>query len=258
MGDGGWTIVGAGGVGRAFRWWLGAAGTRPQIVGGRQAVPGWLKGLAAQAPGNVVLAVPDDAIEAVAGRMAEARRDWRGWSVVHTSGARDSSALRALADGGAKVGSVHPMMTFPRRGKVPSPRGVVFSVEGRVEGEARLPIRAWGGVELRLSAKQKAAYHAAATLVGPGAVAQLAAAEAVLAKAGVRGRELKAARKGLVGLLAATAKNLAGGPTAAAFTGPVARGDRATIALQRRLLGRGPAGGLHAAQMRVGARLKKH
>lgn len=248
-----WTVVGAGGAGRALRQWLQAAGKKPRVIAGRRAVPRWLKELEAQPRGNVVLAVPDDAIEPVARQMAKARRDWRGWQVVHTSGARSARALGALAQRGASVGAVHPMMTFPRSGQAPGPQGVVFSVEGR----ARLPIKAWRGVELRLTASQKAAYHAAATLVGPGAVAQMAAAETVLARAGVRGKKLAAARRGLVALLEATARNLAAGSTRKAFTGPMARGDEATIAMQQKLLGRSAEGRLHESQMGAAAVLKR-
>ena len=86
-----------------------------------------------------------------------------------------------------------------------------------------------------LTARQKAAYHLTATLVGPGAVAQFAAAERILKLSGLSPTQFALARNGLIQLLSATARNLQHG-TAEAWTGPLARGDSATVARHWELL----------------------
>src|SRR5271166_742856 len=74
------------------------------------------------------LTVPDDAIAAVAREMASSG-DWKRRIVFHSSGALTSDELAPLRTKGARVASVHPMMTFVR-GEVPQMSGVAFAVEG--------------------------------------------------------------------------------------------------------------------------------
>lgn len=227
-----WIVIGTGRLGSALQHWLADAGTPLRAAVSHAQLAAWLQRLPREQPAVLCLAVPDDALPALARRLAAARNDWRGWCVLHGSGTRSASVLAALARHGARIASMHPMMTITRR--TPSPRGVVFSLEGDPVAlrTARTQIRRWGGQALPLSPQAKAAYHLAATLAGPGAVVNFAAAEAVLTRAGLSCPRLRTARAGLVQLLRATAANLEQG-TASAWTGPWARGDRATIALQR-------------------------
>ncbi|MGH9412389.1 MAG: DUF2520 domain-containing protein [Terriglobales bacterium] len=231
-----WSIVGAGRAGSALRQWLLEAGTPASAFIRHGQLDGWLQSLPRQKPGGILLAVPDDALPALARRMAIARagkRSWQGWCVLHTSGTRPAAALGCLARRGASTAAMHPMMTITR--VVPSPRGVVCSIEGGAAAcrAARALVRRWGGHPLALSPQAKASYHLAATLVGPGAVVNFAAAEAILTAAGLSGPSRRLARTGLLHLLQATASNLAQG-TSEAWTGPWARGDEATIAQQYR------------------------
>ena len=76
----------------------------------------------------VWIAVPDDAIASVAEGLA-AGQEWKGKTVFHSSGALSSDELQALRERGAKVASVHPMMTFVRSA-VPAMHGVPFAIEG--------------------------------------------------------------------------------------------------------------------------------
>jgi len=233
-------VIGAGRMGTALRRWL-AEGQRPvRAVRGRR-VDDFRTRWEAMPPALMLLAIPDDALAPMAKRLA-AWGSWQGWRIVHTSGARPAAVLDPLRQAGGAVASMHPMMTFsPQSATLPD--GIVFSLEGdkaAVQAAAKL-VRAWRGVALRLSPAEKAAYHLAATLVGPGAVVQMAAAEAILRLAGLNPGQAKRARAGLVRLLGATAANLTAGTTVAAFTGPWARGDRGTMRLHRRWLKAGLA-----------------
>ena len=78
--------------------------------------------------GIVWITVPDDAIAGVARALAQSQ-DWKGKIVFHSSGALTSDELVSLRGKGARVASVHPMMTFVR-GAVPEMAGVAFAVEG--------------------------------------------------------------------------------------------------------------------------------
>ncbi len=268
----GWIVVGSGRVGAALCRWLADAGLPPLAVVGRRrplalaagcgaghawSLGEWQARLPELAPSSVLVAIPDDALAPLAARWAPARPDWRGWAVLHTSGARDASVFAPLAHRGAAVGSLHPMMTFPRSARsAPPPANLIFSFEGSPAARrlAAALVRRWGGIPLQLPPRAKTAYHLAATLVGPGAVIQMAAARCILQQAGLRGHPLERALAGLRMLLAATASNLADG-LEAAWTGPLARGDQATLALHRQTLSSPHLAQLYAALNRAGREL---
>lgn len=243
---------------------LGPARTQQRRA---QAMHAWrwddfLLHLPALPPALVLLALPDDALAAAAGAMAAALPSARGWTVIHTSGARGAAVLAPLHRRGAAVGAMHPMMTFARpqlHRSPPSPAGVVFSLEGDAAAcrRAAALVAAWRGLPLPLSAAAKTLYHLAATLVGPGTVVEMAVAEALLRQAGLSGRRLSHARAGLQTLLQATVSNLdpKAPPGPAAWTGPWARGDAETVALHWRRLSAPAWRRLYAALMDCGLAL---
>ena len=172
------SIVGAGRVGRALGrrlrelgWRVGVVVTR-LIPTARTAVrligaghPSDRLTRQVLASDVVLMATPDNAIESVAEELAHlGGNEWGGKVVLHASGALDASALRALADAGAETGSIHPMQTFSSQ-SVPDLAGRVFGIEGSPAAlkVARKMIRQMGGVAVRLSGANKAAYHAAGT-----------------------------------------------------------------------------------------------
>lgn len=180
-------------------------------------------------PGLILLAVPDDAIAETARHLAQFPADWRRIVVLHTSGARSSGTLSVLRDCGAAVGSIHPLMTFPKHAEV-TPEGLVFALEGDVRAVrmAKQLVRHWQGRPLILDAAQKAAWHLAATLACPLSVVPYTAALEVLRQSGLNPSALRTGQRGLLRLLQQTAENLGAGPEAA-WTGPFARGDVRTI-----------------------------
>jgi predicted dinucleotide-binding enzyme len=60
----------------------------------------------------VVLAVVDDALPTVVQRLAASRVDWKGKTVLHTSGYHGADALAVLTRRGANVGTLHPLMAI--------------------------------------------------------------------------------------------------------------------------------------------------
>jgi predicted short-subunit dehydrogenase-like oxidoreductase (DUF2520 family) len=181
------------------------------------------------------LSVPDAAIATTAEWLVAQRADLRGQLVVHSSGALDSSVLSAAESAGAQTGSVHPMMSFPTRRIVPL-KGIRFAVE--TGGAALLKelftvVKSLGGKPFAIDSQGNAMYHAGAMFGSPLVVATLAAGVRVLERAGVAEKEALA----LLGPMAlATVANIQKQGLARSFSGPLARGEAATIKLHRNAL----------------------
>src|SRR5580698_3286980 len=170
--------------------------------------------------------VPDGAIASAAESLAEAV-DWRGKVALHSSGALTSDELTVLRERGAAVASVHPLMTFVR-GSRPSLVEVPFAIEGdsRAVRVARSIVRRLHGQTFAISKRQKEAYHAWGMFASPLLTALLAASEHVVRAAGVRG---KAAARKMLPILRQTLANYAKLGAPGSFSGPIARGDVATV-----------------------------
>jgi predicted short-subunit dehydrogenase-like oxidoreductase (DUF2520 family) len=163
----------------------------------------------------VLLCVPDAEIGQAASDVMP------GPLVGHLSGA---TTLEPLA--GHEAFSLHPLMTVAQ-----APvafEGVPAAVAGTSErslATARALADALGMTAFEIADADRAAYHAAASMASNYLVALEDAAERLLATTGAR-REL------LVPLVRATVENWAR-DGARALTGPIARGDEATVARQR-------------------------
>jgi len=188
-------------------------------------VPPWLG-----AVGVVVLAVRDDALGALVEDLARSGGIGRGHVVLHLSGALTRALLAPLADAGAATGSMHPLMTVSLEPADAARhfRGAAFVLEGDLEavGVADALVRRLGGVPLTLAPEAKPLYHAGAVFASNYLVTMLAEALRLLGEAGI-GHE--AALAALLPLARATLDNVAAAGPAGALTGPIARGDAATL-----------------------------
>jgi predicted short-subunit dehydrogenase-like oxidoreductase (DUF2520 family) len=202
-------IVGAGRLGSALAAALRGTGLRVDGPLGRGAHP---RGVDA-----VLLCVPDSEIAAAAAAVAP------GAPVGHCSGANGLAVL-----GGHEAFALHPLMTVPLEGE-PVFAGAGAAVAGSTpaalavaqELAARLGLRA-----TMVADADRAAYHAAASIAANFLVTLEGAAERLAGSAGVD-REL------LVPLVRAAVENWARLGAERALTGPIARGDAATVARQR-------------------------
>ncbi len=186
----------------------------------------------------VLLAVGDDALAGVVAGLARAEGARPGQVVLHLSGALSSEVLAPLERRGAATGSMHPLMTVsadPARA-ARHLRGATFVLEGGLEAVRAADglVRALGGTPLMLAPEAKAVYHAGAVFASNYVVTVLAEAERLLVEAGV---PAGAAREALLPLARATLDNVAALGPATALTGPVARGDAATVRRHRAALG---------------------
>lgn len=174
----------------------------------------------------IFLTTDDQALPELADRLARSGLLRAGQFVFHCSGVETADVLDPARAAGPEVGSVHPLqaVTATRR----SFRGIYFSVEGDQAAVAwgEFFVRALGGYPVRLSTAVKDLYHAAASLASNGLVSLVGAAEALLVEAGIARTE---AAQMLLPLLTGTLENLEDTAPTGALTGPVARGDVATV-----------------------------
>ena len=174
----------------------------------------------------VWVTVPDDAIAAVARGMATSQ-DWRGKLVFHSSGALTSEELAPLRKLGARVASVHPMMTFVR-GEAPEMAGVAFAIEGDAQAvrAASSVVEELGANSFVIQKQKKVLYHAFGSFASPLVIALMSSMEQVAIASGIRKENIKPV---VVPLLWQTLRNYLKKDAASAFSGPLMRGDVATI-----------------------------
>jgi predicted short-subunit dehydrogenase-like oxidoreductase (DUF2520 family) len=194
---------------------------------------------AAAALGEIIfLCLPEEEIGRTARRLALAKINWRGKTVLHTSGLLSSNVLQPLKENGAAVGSFHPAQSFPSKWTPPSSfRGVSFGLEGDRQALvlARLFARQLGGYSLVLSAAVKPLYHAACLMASNSLVVLWQAAAELLVRAGIPRRD---ARRLLGPLVEGTLRNVKKLDAESALTGPVVRGDLIPIRTHLEALGR--------------------
>ncbi len=176
--------------------------------------------------GAVLLCVPDDAIAELCERVAGSVP-----LVGHVSGAGTLDALAAASDRGASTFSLHPLQTFADAETAVS--GTPAAIAGSNEAGtafARSLAEALGMRPFEVPDESRAAYHAAAAMASNLLVALEESAAQL-----VEGLGIENARELLAPLVLRTAANWAErGP--AALTGPIARGDHATVERHRAAL----------------------
>jgi predicted short-subunit dehydrogenase-like oxidoreductase (DUF2520 family) len=172
------------------------------------------------------ICVPDRSIAQVAASLAD-QLGGRGKVVLHSSGVLSSDVLQPLRAKGASVAAVHPFMTFVR-GSRPSLAGVPFAIEGDPKAVhlVRSIVHRLGGKSYAIAKSEKNAYHAWGTFASPLLTALLATTEHIAVLVGVSQRE---ARRRMLPILEQTVKNYGEFGAAGGFSGPIVRGDVATV-----------------------------
>lgn len=230
-------IIGGGRLGSSLAAALAGCGCRVSAVASRDrpaaaraAAASGAAILSAQAVVDrcdvVFLTVPDRAVADVCAALR-----WRaGQAAVHCSGALGLEVLAGARAAGALAGCLHPLQSFPAR--EPEPwrfTGITCGIEGdgTLRGTLERIARALGATVVSLAGVPRARYHAAAVLASNDVVALMGAATRTWVLAGLPAERARAA---LAPLLVAAAANVAALPLTEALTGPVARGDVATVA----------------------------
>jgi len=182
-----------------------------------------------------LLAVSDDQIEPVAAQLAQTH-DLTGAVVFHCSGAKASAALQAVGAGGALVASVHPIRSFADPQQVAREfAGTFCGVEGDAAALALLgpAFETIGACLVPIDGAAKTVYHAAAVFASNYLTTVLDAALRAYQAAGI---PEAVARELAQPLATETLANVFRLGPAAALSGPIARGDLATVARQEQAL----------------------
>ena len=235
------SLVGSGNLAQALGPALRAAGYRIRTVAFRRTAPSRRRATAlakklgakaipleqAGAEAEITwVCHTDDALPETA-RLLARKPGWKEKIVIHSSGALTSDVLGALKRAGAYVASAHPLMTF-----VPGTRPRFKNIPLAVEGDA-LAITAVRKIASRLGAElffigknSKVLYHALGSFSSPLLVATLATAERVGRAAGLSREQT---RKMIGPIVEQTTRNYLQRSAAAAFSGPINRGDINTV-----------------------------
>ncbi|MBJ94382.1 MAG: hypothetical protein CMP23_07860 [Rickettsiales bacterium] len=214
----------AAGLGPLRAWNRSALEPKPPIsdvdwsFGGLAPDPAWLNTASV-----VLLCVRDDAIGECSARLSLPA----GTSLMHCSGARGSDELQSSDL--VHRGSYHPLQSFsdwsPLGDLVP-PYAVALEGDPEALDVGRRLALATGHHSVQLSAVEKPRYHAAAVLASNCLVALQSAAVRVMQ--GCTTDEQQAIEL-LWPLVLGTIAGLDGGRPSEAITGPVIRGDVATV-----------------------------
>ncbi|GAA3955043.1 Rossmann-like and DUF2520 domain-containing protein [Gordonia caeni] len=196
----------------------------------------------------IVLAVPDTELPTVIDRVAAAGRP--GQIVAHTAGAHGVGILDPIARGGGMVLAVHPAMTFvdgdQDAARLASSCFGITTADPFGDAVAAALVLEIGGTPVRIDESQRTLYHAALAHGANNLIALITDAVSALTaaidgphhlaeQATVDGGAAGLPEQILAPLVRASLENvLALGPSA--LTGPVARGDRATVERHRRAL----------------------
>ncbi len=209
-------IIGTGRAGQSFAAALDSVGWNvDQVIGRGQSVLG-----AADGTDLVLICTPDDAIKSVAAAI------WLGDAVVaHVAGSLGLTPLEPHE----RTAAIHPLVSLPdvQRGANRLLDSCWFATDGDPLVED--VVRDLGGRSFQIAESDRAIYHAAACVAANHVVALLGQAERLASGIGVpSGAYADLARSALADV------DTLGAP--AALTGPVARGDMATIARHRAAL----------------------
>jgi predicted short-subunit dehydrogenase-like oxidoreductase (DUF2520 family) len=235
------SLIGAGNLAQALGPALKAAGYKIDFVAARETassrrraamLAGTLEArtqsLNDAGPSSDILWIchTDDAL-AETSKLLAGKPGWSGKIVFHSSGALSSDVLSPLKRKGASTASLHPMMTFVP-GATPRMDEVPFAVEGdsRAVTVARRIVRDLGAESFAIKKAAKPLYHALGSFSSPLIVAALVTAERVGRGAGLSASQT---RRVMGPILRQTMKNYAERGAAAAFSGPIKRGDLNTV-----------------------------
>lgn len=179
-----------------------------------------------------LIAAGDDQIAACCNALAAAGKLQPGSIVFHCSGALSSLELLAATEQGAAVASIHPIRSFADPKQVAGHFGGTWcGSEGDATALAVLgpAFNAIGAQSVAIRREQKTLYHAAAVFASNYQVTLIDVAQQAYVAAGI---PPELALKLIEPLLSESAANAFRLGPAAALTGPIARGDLATVARQ--------------------------
>lgn len=189
----------------------------------------------------ILLAVPDDQIEALATTLQGLRNLSAEQTLVHFSGLHRAAIMRVAPSNLATL-SIHPLLPFANR-QLASERltDCPCALEGDESAIAlgEKLVNAFGGQPFRIKSADKALYHTSACIASNFLVTLLSTATTLLEECGI---EPDQAINLLLPLVQASVDNLAQLGAEQGLTGPIVRGDSGTVAAHLAALKTSPTG----------------
>jgi predicted short-subunit dehydrogenase-like oxidoreductase (DUF2520 family) len=189
----------------------------------------------------VLVAVADAAVEPLAAEMADALESSSGADagpriVLHLAGARTSAALHPLRRRGAACGVFHPVAVLTGAASADALRGAVITISGDAAAveAARALAHVVDAAPAEVDDASRTLLHAGAVMAAGHVVTLLHLAERLVRDTGVQPR---LARRLVTSLAASAVRAHADGGLAGGITGPLPRGDLATLSEHLRALG---------------------
>jgi predicted short-subunit dehydrogenase-like oxidoreductase (DUF2520 family) len=235
-------LVGAGRVGLAIaRHAINRGCTLAWVVDTRQTLPdsidqqiaecihGGFDNITDESVDTCIIAVNDEAIESVAHALSQRGFAAPGTLVFHTSGYRNSDALKAIAGTGVLTGSIHPIASFSDTAGRTELTGIGCGIEGSdAFCERALSLASFFGWKgLRIDSERKVQYHAACVFAGNFLTVLAAHSETLLRTAAHS--DTGASLHCLLPMMQRLLERLHDVPPAMALTGPAARGQHAIV-----------------------------
>lgn len=150
-------------------------------------------------------------------------------TVIHCSGATSLSSLNSIENFGGKIGAFHPLQTFPQK-NLPQNilQGITFAIDSRssINDLLKSIAKKLSCKTITLDPKDRALYHASATMAC-GFITSIINLSIQMWKDFPGGKEN--ALESLEPLIQTTFNNIKQIGPVQAYTGPIARGDVATI-----------------------------
>lgn len=184
-----------------------------------------------------MLTVPDDQIAGTCASLAAMGLFRPGSVVFHCSGAKASTELLAASLAGAVVASLHPVRSFADPAQLAASfAGTICSLEGDALA-LQVMVPALQAIEARvvqISAANKLLYHAGSVFASNYLVTLMETALQAYLAAGIPAEIATAMAEPLA---RQSLDNVFALGTVAALTGPIARGDMATVEKQGKVVG---------------------
>ncbi|MBW2366990.1 MAG: DUF2520 domain-containing protein [Deltaproteobacteria bacterium] len=245
------TIVGCGRVGTTLGWHLTQSGypaesftsrtlTSAEAIAGKVGISSfgdrpWEHTASADI---VFITTPDDVIAEVCRDIVNKTGFRSGSVVLHCSGSLPSTILAPARKNGAYIGSLHPLQSIAKATFDSNPfQGIITAVEGDPQAieSARKIAADLGSRCIDIRTEAKILYHASAVVASNYLVTLMDLSLRLLKKAGI---EASDAVDVLYPLVKGTLTNIEKIGIPQALTGPIARGDLATIADHLQAMGR--------------------
>ena len=177
----------------------------------------------------IFITTNDSEIEQTCAELCKGTGLRRNQILLHMSGALSIDVLKCAKELGCHTFSLHPMQAFADiENALMALPNTFFSIEGLEDGDDRinLLLKAMGNPYFVISSDSKALYHAAACIFSNHLVTLMEQGLRCFDKIGI---ERDKGFEAVLPLILSTLNNIKQMGTAAALTGPIARGDGQTV-----------------------------